>query len=198
MTVFFAADNHFGHGMIIKYCNRPYGQAAKDYLAQRADNPNAKNDPEYKRLLKLSITEMDEDMVLRWNSVVKPDDTVYHLGDLAFRNCQDVFYRLNGVKHLIIGNHDDRKTLTLPWASEPKHYDEIKVEDAEGISRTLILCHYPIEEWDGYFRGTIHLHGHVHGKQMKPCDKVRVDVGVDCFNFYPVTIDQILASVSNE
>ncbi len=170
MTTFFTADTHFGHGKIITYCKRPY----------------------------LTADEMDADIIRRWNSVVGLDDDVIHMGDFSFRNRQDVFHKLNGRKHLIIGNHDDRKTLTLPWASQPVHYREMTVRDAEGMDRHLILFHYPIEEWDGFFRGTIHLHGHVHGKQMQPCDKMRVDVAVDCFEFTPVTIDQILAKVSND
>jgi calcineurin-like phosphoesterase family protein len=170
MTIFFTADTHFGHGKIISYCNRPYATA----------------------------DEMDADLIRRWNEVVKPDDTVYHLGDLAFRNRESAFHQLNGQKHLIIGNHDGRKVIVLPWASQPVTELFLTIKDAEGIDRELFLYHYPVEEWDGFYRGVIHLHGHVHGKQLHPCEKIRVDVGVDRFNFTPVTIDQILESVKND
>lgn len=165
MTIFFTADNHFGHANIIKFCNRPYA----------------------------TVDEMNSDMVKKWNeTVTRPDDEVWHLGDFSFGGAENFFHRLNGKKHLIIGNHDRRKILTLPWASQPVHYHEMKINDGEGIQRELILFHYPIEEWDNFYKGSIHLHGHVHGKKMQEVEKVRVDVAVDCHGFKPVTIDEIL------
>jgi calcineurin-like phosphoesterase family protein len=64
---------------------------------------------------------MDEAMIASWNSVVRPDDTVIHLGDFAHRvdahKVGNYFHRPNGEKHLVIGNHDGPETLALPWES---------------------------------------------------------------------------------
>ena len=55
--------------------------------------------------------EMDDAMVENWNSVVKPHDKVYHLGDAVIqRRCLKTLGRLNGKKQLIRGNHDIFRT----------------------------------------------------------------------------------------
>src|SRR3978361_1949415 len=93
MRTHFTADHHFGHENIIGLSSRPFA----------------------------SIEEMDKCMIERWNEVVAPGDNVWHLGDFAFRcelrRMRSIFSRLNGSKHLIPGNHDDRDTLSLGWAS---------------------------------------------------------------------------------
>src|SRR5271169_1776785 len=78
--IYFSSDDHFWHNNVIRYCNRPYS----------------------------SVEQMNEDMVLKWNSVVKPEDTVYCLGDfsLAFRAVETFTARLMGKKKLVPGNHD--------------------------------------------------------------------------------------------
>jgi len=61
----------------------------------------------------------------------------------------------------------------------------------------IVLFHYPILEWDCYFRGAIHLYGHIHNNNMS---EIRVpaniglafNVGVDMHNFYPVSLRDIL------
>jgi calcineurin-like phosphoesterase family protein len=79
--VFFTSDTHFGHTNILKYCDRPFS----------------------------STEEMDEEIIRCWNSVVKPDNIVFHLGDFAFGTIaqwETYRNRLNGHIHLILGNHD--------------------------------------------------------------------------------------------
>ena len=79
--IYFIADTHFNHTNIIKYCNRPFN----------------------------NTHEMNEYIIQKWNSVVKKDDTVYHLGDVGFGSLQEVknlVERLNGTKILLRGNHD--------------------------------------------------------------------------------------------
>lgn len=77
---FVIADTHFGHGSIIKYCNRPF----------------------------TDIDAMNEELIKRWNEVVRNQDTVFILGDFAFgKNAiSQIAPRLNGTKILIKGNHD--------------------------------------------------------------------------------------------
>ena len=128
-------------------------------------------------------------LVDNWNKIVKPEDTVYHLGDVTWGpfdiNC------LNGKKVLVVGNHDNLSQIGH-YFEEVAYYKELRGILPKG--RKLILMHYNIESWNGKFHKSIHLHGHCHGT----CDNtglLRWDVGVDCWNMKPVHLDQILAEV---
>ena len=134
----------------------------------------------------MTVEDMDVALVNNWNAVVKPMDVVWHLGDFAFPRklpkgrLADIFASLNGEKHLIRGNHDHKETCELPWASIG---DLRKVEG-------IILCHYGLEVWDGsFYDRTPHFHGHSHGALTKRPN--RFDVGVDCWDFRPVTADEV-------
>lgn len=108
-----------------------------------------------------STEEMDETMIANWNSVVKTNDKVYHLGDVAMCNAttlRGIFYRLNGIKVLIKGNHDEDK-LSL--------YQEL-FKDVRGshILDNLVLTHIPVHaasllRWRG------NIHGHLHNYSVK-------------------------------
>lgn len=81
MTVWFTSDTHFGHARIIELNNRPFRD----------------------------VSHMNEMLVQNWNDKVKPNDHVYHLGDVAlgsFEKSLSYVARLNGIKTLIVGNHD--------------------------------------------------------------------------------------------
>jgi calcineurin-like phosphoesterase family protein len=131
-----------------------------------------------------SVEEMDEAMIDNWNARVGPKDMVYHLGDFCWKGkAQEYRKKLNGKICLIRGNHDKNiGDADFEW-----------VKDMETISvdgTAVVLCHYPLAEWDGYYRGHIHLHGHCHGK-VKPI-KGRLDVGVDCWEYRPVLLEEVL------
>lgn len=123
---------------------------------------------------------MNAGLIERWNSVVKPQDTVYHLGDFGMETGPDslhsVFDSLNGHKHLVTGNHDSRNTqvLKLGWVS----VSQIRKVKWEGMK--AIACHFPIESWEGAHRGYIHVHGHSHGT-LKRVIPHRFDVGADVY-----------------
>jgi calcineurin-like phosphoesterase family protein len=136
-----------------------------------------------------SVAAMNEALVARWNETVGPDDVVWHLGDFAIRQRPEVVLeflaRLNGRKHLVAGNNDPAATRELDgWESE-QPYAEIVVEDVP-----LVLCHYPFRSWRGMGKGWLNLHGHSHGR-LKPLPR-QFDVGVDVWDFRPVTLDEIL------
>jgi calcineurin-like phosphoesterase family protein len=143
----------------------------------------------YRRPFK-SVAAMNEALVARWNEVVAPGDEIWHLGDFAIRQMPEtvaaLLARLNGRKHLVAGNNDPPETRALAgWASvEP--YAEI---EAEG--RFVVLCHYPFRTWRRIDKGAINLHGHCHGA-LKPV-KRQIDVGVDVWDYRPVTLNEILA-----
>ena len=149
--IFFTSDLHFSHKNIAKFCPqfRPF------------DN----------------IADMDEYLIETWNNTVSPDDDVYNLGDLSFahdiKKIAAVLSRLNGKHHLIYGNHDDiirRHNKYLfetvkhdghPLLSSARTYRKLELDE---IDNTLILFHYPINEWDGCHRGWYHLYGHLHDR----------------------------------
>jgi calcineurin-like phosphoesterase family protein len=135
--------------------------------------------------------EHDKELIRRWNARVTPDDVVFHLGDFNYKSNQNAdFYlkQLNGKKFLIIGNHDDQKTILADGWESALPYQELELNNTK-----ITLCHYPIAEWNGYFRGAWMFHSHVHGNvtTQVPIVKNRVDVGVDNFNYAPATFEEI-------
>lgn len=132
-----------------------------------------------------SIDEHDEHIIKCWNSVVRHDDIVYHLGDFAFalsRNrdrVRELFGRLRGRKHLLIGNHDVTKkgdlhpTLAaLDWAARPEH--ALRTRDG---GRDVFMSHYAARTWPSQHYGAVHFFGHSHGRL--PSFGLSRDVGVD-------------------
>lgn len=157
MTIWYSSDNHFSHRNIIKYSNRPFA----------------------------NVDEMNEEIIRRHNSRVKPTDNWYCLGDFCFDKNPDKFLsRMNGKKHLIIGNHDSVKTQESYYWDSVQPYLEISDDQTK-----IILCHYSFRVWNQSHRGAIALYGHSHGSL--PGNNQSLDVGVDCWDFYPVNIHEI-------
>jgi calcineurin-like phosphoesterase family protein len=167
---FYVADSHFGHASIINTCARPFA----------------------------SVEEMDREMVARWNSVVRPGDIVYHLGDFGWAAddaaLAKLFAKLNGRKFLVLGNHDINKSTggcrddlaALPWEAAPTHRI-----DTRDCGHRLILDHYAGRTWSASCHGSFLFYGHSHGR-MPPLGRSR-DVGVDCpdVQFTPQTFRQL-------
>ena len=134
---------------------------------------------------------MDEALAARWNEVVGPQDTVWHLGDFAVRVRPDraaaLLDALNGTKHLIGGNNDPPAIRALSGWASVRDYAEIEVD-----GRSLVLCHYPLRAWNGQHRGSLQLHGHSHGR-LKPLLR-QFDVGVDAREFRPVTLAELIGA----
>ena len=135
-----------------------------------------------------TVAEMDEAMVARWNEVVRPGDEVWHLGDFAVRQSArrtgDLLDALAGTKHLIAGNNDGPATTGLAGWASVETYAELEVDGT-----WLILCHYPLRSWNRMSRGALNLHGHSHGRHA-PLPR-QVDVGVDLWDFRPITLAKI-------
>jgi calcineurin-like phosphoesterase family protein len=129
---------------------------------------------------------MNEAMIANWNLDVSPQDIVYHLGDVAFGDHRRWTDRLNGTIWFVRGNHDliENDPAIANWP----HIMTLKRIDRVG---RVVLCHYPIEEWDGWYAGSIHLHAHTHSKQFVSAER-RFNVGVDANEFRPVSLDVIL------
>lgn len=164
--IWFTADPHFGHKNIIKYCNRPF--------------KNAK--------------EMDTAIRTNWNALVKPSDTVYVLGDFSMssdkKSLEDWFNALHGKKFLIVGNHDSKACLKLPWKGV------FEVKQIRHGGHRIWLSHYAHRTWPNSYHGSLHLYGHSHG--TIPDYKRSMDVGVDCHNFWPISGDQVVERLTKE
>lgn len=136
-----------------------------------------------------SVPAMDDAMAERWNAAVAPTDTVWHLGDFAIRHPDPagLLAGLHGTKHLVTGNNDPPATCALPGWASVSPYMELRVDDT-----SLVLCHYAFRTWRGMSRGALNLHGHSHGR-LRPQTR-QFDVGVDVWDFRPITVTEILES----
>lgn len=173
--VFFTSDTHFGHTRIIELCKRPFA----------------------------NTDEMNAEMIRRWNAVVGRNDTVYHLGDFAVgkdaKKAGDYRRELNGHIILIEGNHEDRALREANLWQRIAPLLEIRVfypgvdDDGKAVQvrQSVTLCHYAMKVWNKSHHGAWQLYGHSHGSLPDPLDALQLDVGVDCWDFTPVTVDQI-------
>ena len=113
----YIADLHFGHKNILAYDNRPFAD----------------------------IKTHDAEIMEQWNNSVSENDDVFILGDVSWHSAAKtagLMQRLNGTKHLIIGNHDGELLKSKSYRNcfqEIEHYLEIEDE-----GQKIILCHYPI------------------------------------------------------
>jgi calcineurin-like phosphoesterase family protein len=169
--MWFTSDEHYSHENIIKYCDRPFD----------------------------SVTEMNEAMIANHNLKVGDDDIVYHLGDLHFGKWRDfaanIAPRLRGAKHfLILGNHDPSIHAVMGTLKKWSFAFRIFEVNLGGVPFTL--SHYPLESWHASFHGGMQLFGHVHGQIPFDPRKRRMDVGVDCNDFTPVLLDDIIDKLS--
>lgn len=176
-------------------CRRPVeGYAEHPELFHKAKDLT----PDQKALRYQIGLNMNELLIENHNKqVAKKGDIVYFLGDFAWqykhkREMKEVFDRLNGEKHLIIGNHDDGEVLKLGWASVSE-YKTIKHND-----RKVVLFHYPMVEHEGYYHGAAHAFGHVHSAANRPfqtSNKLSYDVGVDNNDMRPISIEEFFEKI---
>ena len=157
---FFSSDTHYFHENVIKFCNRPFG----------------------------SVEHMNEELIKNHNMVVKPEDHWWFLGDFSFGTYDqtaEILGRLNGIKHLIVGNHDRKgRAQTLfnrdwnKWFVDRHEYFRLKIGDMK-----FVLCHFPMASWE---RGYVNLHGHWHSPAGTKGKWRQYDVGVDANQYTPL------------
>lgn len=169
MTRWFTADTHFGHANIIKYCARPFRD----------------------------VEHMEDELIIRWNARVQPRDRVYHLGDFGWgrkaperrEQAERILAQLNGEVLLLPGNHDRKAKGWWPGKTVGN--------EKNGSSITLDRVHTRLRHRPVY-ESTLPLQlcGHVHeafkSKYWKEYDVVVVNVGVDVWNWCPVSETEIL------
>jgi len=150
--IFFTADTHFNHANIIKYCARPFASAE----------------------------EMNRELIARWNSAVKPEDTVYHLGDFGMGGASgwaSLIGRLNGArKILILGNHDKSARRMIADGFSEAH----ETLELDG----WLLRHTPVKTERKL------LCGHIHEKWRRL--GWTINAGVDVWDFTPRTLEELL------
>jgi calcineurin-like phosphoesterase family protein len=59
-----------------------------------------------------------------------------------------------------------------------------------GQPQVIVLCHYSMQAWELSNHGSWHLFGHTHGR-LKGIG-MSFDVGVDCTDFVPLSLDQVV------
>lgn len=171
MKTYITSDIHWGHTNILKFCAQ--------------SRARFKNDVSY----------MNEAIVKEWNESVNVEDLVYILGDVAFLRPElaaQYINRCNGRKILIQGNHDRKNLGSQVFRDcfeEIHHYLDINHNGTK-----VVMCHYPFHfEWDQAHRGSVHLHGHVHGAITGLEDYRARDVGMDATGKTVVLLDDIVA-----
>lgn len=178
MALRFISDMHFDHGNCIAFDARPF----------------------------TSVDHMNEEMIKRWNSVVKPEDHTYILGDFCWKKEDrwlELLPQLNGQKTLILGNHDITPQKSKHLFADIKEYKVVSDNN-----RKIVLCHYPIPCYRNHFYGWYHLYGHVHTSfewnmmernrylfeelYSRPCEMYNVGAMLPYMNYTPRTLDEIV------
>lgn len=176
--LWFTSDTHFNHSKILDFCARPF------------------ND----------ITEHDKQLIENWNSVVKMEDTVFHLGDFCwggFPKWREIREQLNGHIILILGNHDvkNRTAGTDQLFDYTSFQMQIQID-----GRTVYLNHFPFlcfahGNVDLYKNAySIELFGHIHSGPNSTTDDLsrskliyptQYDVGVDNNDYFPISWENV-------
>lgn len=170
-TIWFISDTHFFHANMLKF----------------TDDKGALVRPGF-----ASIEDMNETMVQNWNAVVKPQDHVWHLGDVTFQYngiFNNIMSQLNGHKRLVVGNHDKMLNPNLfRWFE--------KVELWRGFKEENFVCsHIPLRKDN--FRGGVqyNVHGHIHERVID--DPTYVNVCVEQINYTPISMEEITDRIKN-
>jgi calcineurin-like phosphoesterase family protein len=175
-AVFLVSDTHFGHAGVCRFL-RDDGTKLRPW-----DNPD----------------EMDEEMIKRWNETVRPNDKVYHLGDVVInRKALKTLDRLNGDKVLIKGNHD-----IFRLEEYTKYFRDIR---GYHVMNGMILSHIPVHEASLGRFGT-NIHGHLHANRVLRNDVKGVDfidnryycVCVEQTDFAPILFEDVIKHIITE
>lgn len=174
--IWLVSDTHFGHAKCLTFQVPDRHYVCR--LEPCDDQCRRTTHPELPMRAFSSVEEMDEHMVERWNAVVRPQDKVYHLGDVVMRKEHlAIMGRLKGHKRLVRGNHDIHDTrLYLPYFDDI--YGSRKLDD-------LILTHIPIHP--GSLRWAGNVHGHVHNNVWSVGERY-LNVSVEVINYTPIPL----------
>lgn len=212
MNQLFISDTHFGHENILNF---KVGRCDCGATAHRSEQSWGSGEDIVHKFDCAYVTsayvrpfmdtrEMDELMVKNWNAVVRPGDHIWHLGDVTMNPSQNlaIIRRLNGIKGLVLGNHDSG-TIKQYLAAGFKKIAGYRVYDH------MIFSHIPVHtESLGRFHANVH--GHTHSNHMmKPGQELRqglshlrdrryINVSVEAINYTPISLEQIKSKLRKE
>lgn len=136
------------------------------------------------------VNEMDEYLLYQWNVTVKPQDKVYHLGDLTMhRQLGQIDYilsRLHGKKRLVRGNHD-----LAPTREYLNYFDEIygvRVFGGDRGKRRIVLSHIPLDVGSLESGNWLNMHGHLHHR-LTGWPSFHINVCVEHTNWKPIAFE---------
>ena len=181
-NVYITSDTHYGHKNIVR--------GTTNWRTQDGEVPvDSTRDFQ-------TIEQMNERLIDGINHFVGQDDTLIMLGDVSFGGFDNIGIFLERLVchniHLILGNHDHHIDRNYDFVQKRflsvQHYLEVNIE-----GKDFVLCHYPLQSWNGLNKGVIHLHGHVHlPENRKFGNGRRMDVGVDGNGMDPYSISDII------
>lgn len=187
-NIWFSSDTHWNHKNIVK------GTSEWTTLDSNSSHQSLRDFD--------TLEEHNTQLIKNFNSLVKSDDILYHLGDWSFGGHENIKKFRDQLHcreiHLIFGNHDQHITpIDSPYRelfSSVQYVKNIKYGQ-----HNLFLSHYSHRVWAGSHKGVMHLYGHSHdsiseyGKSM--------DVGIDVAkrvlgDYLPFSIDQIITNLN--
>ena len=135
-----------------------------------------------------TVEEHDRELVERWNATVKKDDTVWHLGDVCLggKDKLSILGSLNGLKHLVMGNHDVyQRDLYTP------HFKRIV---AAWEWNDCILTHIPVHPYQLDTRYRLNVHGHMHAARIEGDERYRC-VSAEQTDYRPKLMLEVIAPI---
>jgi len=169
---YYISDTHLGHNNIMRLCERPFS----------------------------SVEEQDKTIIENWNNVVGKDDLVIIVGDFCYKSGKspkEYLEELHGKKMLITGNHDN--IIKKNYREYIKYFEDITpYKEINDRGTDIVVFHYPITEWNGFFRDTLLFYGHIHNNIKNDAYNIHkniknsYNVGADILNFTPQTKENVI------
>lgn len=162
-NVFLASDLHLNHENIIKYCNRPFN----------------------------NVFDMNKTLVNNWNNIIKNDNVVLFLGDLAFKDPYQWLEKLNGKIYLVKGNHDKRSKLD-GYNYITVIYNKMKfllIHDPDSVSSYF-------KKWNEWI-----IHGHHHNNHPDKYPfinkkKKTMNISIELTDYKPISFRKIIEEIT--
>lgn len=213
--IFFTSDWHLGHANIIGYCGRPFSAPGE------LDNYGRFYD---KDIAQLRVFDMNQRIIKNYNHLVRDEDVVFFLGDLGFKSlpeCRKYIRSLNGIKILIMGNHDRWGITSYYNMGFTAVLEEATIRLGQ---ETITLAHHPRRslsefvrlcilymrkmirkkrnfkqkiqrikrEWKTYHSPAKHWHLCGHVHEKWKVKGQNINIGVDQWDFKPVSAHEVL------